>query len=104
MKNSFLVLERGEKFYEWGKILIKVWAAAWALLLLMMLVSLTIDSEGILYLLSFDMGEDYWYAYPLLFASYLGILFGPIGLVLYISGLHLIGLGEIAINTEKEEK
>lgn len=99
-KNSKLVLAKGEAFCEWGKKLTKIWLAAWVLLVVVILLTIVIDGAmSVPVVLTFTVVEDYAFTIPIVLVSYLGIVFGPI---LYISGLQLIGLGQIAMNTDKE--
>ena len=102
-KNSQLVLSKGELFCDWGKKLTKVWIAAWSLLVIVILITLLIeDAMSIPIVLTFAVVDDYAFTVPIVLISYLGIILGTFGPVLYISGLHLIGLGQIAMNTDKE--
>lgn len=104
-KNAKMLLENGETFYNLGRLLLKVWAFAWCLFTLTIIISAMIGGgESIGYVLSFTVDDKYWFVIPLIGLSYLGILIGAAGPVLYFNGLHLIGLGQIAMNTEDRTK
>lgn len=103
MKNSQMLLAKGEKMEESGKILCKVMIGGAALLLLTLLIATMVEgSSAIVMCLTFTVHKSYSYVNLLVGVSYLAILVGAFGPSLYFNGLKLIGLGQIAINTDKE--
>ena len=103
MKNSKMLLQKGEKFYSIGSILCKVWLSAIALLILTLLIASLIEGpSAIVMCLTFTVHKSYAFVNILIGLAYLGFLVGTAGPVLYFNGLNLIGLGQIAENTDKE--
>ena len=103
MKNSKMLLQKGEKFYAIGKILCIVLLGAIALLILTLMVASLLEGPGaIVDCLTFTVHKSYAFVNTLIGLAYLGCLVGAAGPVLYFNGLHLIGLGQIAENTNKE--
>lgn len=100
MKSSDLLMERGEKFYGIGRALCKVLLISTILLIAILVIAMLVDGvEGILYVISI---QSYDFVNVLIVLVYLGIAIGMVGPAIYINGLKLIGLGQIAANTEKE--
>lgn len=99
-KNSKMVLEKGEKLYDWGKSILKIWIAAWCLLLLISVIAMMIYGiEGIVDVLTFHVSSSYSFTMPIVALCYLCVSLGTFGPVLCLSGIHFIGLGQIGINT-----
>lgn len=96
---SELLLNKGNSLYSEGKMLIKIFLislAVFALILLITLMGWGADSI----LLSLTVTTGYGFVNFLIVVAYLGILVGAVGFPLYFYGLHYMGLGQIAKNTE----
>lgn len=103
MKNSTLLLKKGEKFYSLGKVLCKIWFGSIALLILTLVIAALIEGpEAIGDCLTFSIHKSYAYVNVIMVLAYLGFLVGAAGPVMYFNGLKFIGLGQIAENTDKE--
>ena len=96
---SELVLKKGEKFYKVGRILVKVLGISAAIFVLILLIAILGWGMRIIpYVLGVNV--DYDFVNMLIGLSYLGILVGLIGVPFYFLGLHYMGLGQIAKNTD----
>lgn len=99
MDISKTLLEKGAKFYKVGGVLIKVLLASLALFALIMIIGIIGWGTGsCLYILT--VYTRYTFVDILIVISYLGIVAGLVGLPFFFFGLHYMGLGQIAINTE----
>ena len=97
---SQLLLEKGKKFYFLGEVLIKILIASVIILILSIPISLLSGGHAYSGMIFDVAGHEY--AIPFMVAAYLGLVVGSAGPVLYFSGLHLLGLGQIAKNTEEK--
>lgn len=95
-----LVLKKGEKFYRLGRTLVKVLGISLAVFLLILLIAI-LGWGSIVIPYVFLVNVDYAFVNFLIGLSYLGIVVGLIGVPFYFWGLHYMGLGQIAKNTEK---
>jgi hypothetical protein len=94
---------KGQALYLRGKRFMFIGACGFALLVLISIVAVLLEGvDGVAYLFTFDVDEDYMFAILLMLASYIGIILGFIGIPMYFSGLNIFALGRIAHNTEKE--
>ena len=96
---SALLLYKGEKFYNVGSTMAKILGISAALLFLILLIGFM--GWGVyspLFILSVHSG--YAFVDFLIGLSYLGLSVGLLGVPFYFIGLHLMGLGQIAYNTE----
>lgn len=96
---SALLLYKGEKFYNVGSTMAKILGISAALLFLILLIGFM--GWGVyspLYILSVHSG--YAFVDFLIRLSYLGLSVGLLGVPFYFIGLHFMGLGQIAYNTE----
>lgn len=96
---SELLLARGTKFYNFGRMAIKYFLLGGiALAAVILLISqIGWGYWGLDYLV---LGGSFGVVNFLMVIAYIGILVGLIGLTLYFAGLHYMGLGQIAKNTE----
>ncbi len=95
-----LMFEKGTSFYNKGKTLLKILGISFAVFVLILLIA-AIGWGGFtssLYCLAIATG--YGFVDFLIVVAYLGILIGLVGVPLYFLGLHYLGLGQIAKNTE----
>ena len=103
MKRSDLLIEKGEKIYSIGSTLCKILLWSVALLFATLLIAAMVEGAyAIIDCLIFNISSSYGFVTVIMAACYLGILVGSFGPMLYFNGLNLIGLGQIAKNTEKE--
>lgn len=99
-----MLLDHGNRFYVQGKFLMKLLAIAFAVFALTLIICAIGDGgRGMGDALTLTYHHQYWYVNLIMGLSYLGILLGAMGPVLYFNGLHLIGLGQIALNTGEEK-
>ena len=102
-KNHEMLLEKGQRFYKLGAILCKVLIGSVALLVATLLIAVMIEGgSAFIMCLTFRVAKIYAFVKVLVGVSYLGILVGAVGPKLYFNGLHLLGLGQIAKNTDKQ--
>ena len=100
---SSMLEEKGQALYKKGKLFMLIGKCGFALFLALVLGALLIYGEyGLINLLNFDLPTGYEIFLILLVLSYIAILLGLSGIVMYFNGLNLFGLGRIAVNTEKE--
>ena len=92
---------QGQTFYLVGKVGIFCGVCAIVLIVLMGFISLATGADFLSPMI-FDIDDAYAFAYPFVVLAYIGFLFGVLGVYFYFYGLHLFGLGRIAVNTEKE--
>lgn len=90
------LLERGAKLYEGGIVMIKTCLIAGLVLLVITLVTTGEDVGEALTLRAYSTFTNILVA-----AAYLAILASLFGIRLYLLGLHYLGLGQIAKNTEQ---
>ncbi|MGN0785251.1 MAG: hypothetical protein ACI4MR_06240 [Candidatus Aphodomorpha sp.] len=96
---SKLLLKKGKSFYKKGRPLIVLFWIGFALVVLIPLISfIGYGSSIAIGYLSLCGPIDF--VNFLMGVGYLGILAGLIGFPLYFFGLHYMGLGQIAKNTE----
>lgn len=100
---SELLLQKGNSFYEKGKTLIKIFLISLAVFALILLITL-IGWGASSILLSLTVTTIYGFVNFLIVVAYLGILIGLIGIPFYFLGLHYMGLGQIAKNTDNFNK
>ena len=100
MKNvSDLVLRKGQQFYGIGKTAAKILGISAGVLALILFIGLLgWGAISLLYILS--LHSDFSFVNFLTGLSYFGILVGVIGVPFYFMGLHFLGLGQIAKNTD----
>ena len=91
----------GQAFYIFGKIGMFSGVCGIALTILMGLISLATGADFLSPMI-FDISYEYAFAYPFVALAYSGLYCGVLGIPSYFYGLHLFGLGRIAVNTEKE--
>ena len=102
-KNYEMLLEKGQRFYELGSTLCKVLIGSGVLLVATLLIAVMIEGgSAFVMCLTFNVAECYAFVNLLVGASYLGILIGAAGPKMYFNGLRLLGLGQIAKNTDKQ--
>lgn len=96
---SDFVLNKGKSFYSKGKFMMKwLLLGGLALMVLIMLISqIGWGYWGQDYLI---ISGTYGFVNFLMVIAYLGILIGLIGIPFYFIGLHYMGLGQIAKNTD----
>lgn len=98
-ENGKMLMKTGKRCHSCGKWLLRTWAAAWALLILALIFSAVVGGKkGVVQALLLDVPHDNWYLLPVMSVSYVGILIGLPGPMLYFNGLRLIGLGQIVLN------
>ena len=97
------VEKKAQTFYKVGKLGMLCGLIAMVLLILSVLITLMIGRPSwVEDLLILDIDDDFFFMYPIMILSYLGILFGAVGVGLYFYGINLFALGRIAHNTEKD--
>ena len=100
--------QKGQSLYKVGKIL--TFCGICALVLLVVLALIVISgygAEGLAFtfaLVGFGGSGIEVFGSFVALLSYVGILLGIVGSVMYFQGLHIFALGRIAHNTEKENK
>ena len=100
---SDLLIEKGERYYKIGRVLCKVLFGSIALFLITLCLPTICDGfDPIGRYLTFTTMHPFIFVYVFLIISYLGILIGSFGPMIYFNGLKNLGLGQIAKNTEKE--
>lgn len=93
------LLEKGNSFYNKGRLLIKILLISLAIFALVLLIAfIGYGGIGVAYCLS--LVSYYAIVNLLMGVTYVGILVGLVGIPLYFCGLHYLGLGQIAKNTQ----
>ena len=90
-----LMFEKGTSFYKVGRIAIK-----WFLTIGVGLVALIMLFAGEYRVAYLALNGYYAFVTFLMVLGYIGTLVGLIGVPLYFLGLHFMGLGQIAKNTD----
>lgn len=97
--------KKGQSLYKLGKIF--MFCGICAVVVLLVVVLIAAGMEGVLYTLSLSgfsgTGIEVFGSFMAL-VSYIGILLGIAGFIMYFQGLNIFALGRIAHNTEKESK
>ena len=91
----------GQTFYCIGILGIICGVVGIGLTIFMGLISLALGGDFLTPMI-FDLDSSYAFAYPFVVLAYLALACGIICSPLYFYGMHLFGLGRIAVNTEKE--
>ena len=93
------VERKGQNIYIASKICMFIGLMGIILLALVCILSVALGGD-IGETLTFDLGDDYSFAYPFIALAYLAIVAGIIGIMIYWGGIYLFTLGRIAVNTE----
>ena len=97
------VEEIGQSFIKAGRYCMTIGLYSLGLFLLILLIAAVVNgATGILYALAFDF-DGYEIGIPFMGLSYMGMMFGILGVPMYFIGLNIFALGRIAHNTEKEQ-
>ena len=95
--------KKGQHFYKAGKVCLFAGAIGLGLFILSIIGTMLVGSPAwINNLLAFEIDPGFEFMNPNMALSYLGILAGIVGSVLYFNGMKYFALGRIASNTEKE--
>ncbi len=99
-KSSRIVLEIGEKLYVVGKIMLYGLIGFGLLILELLICCMGWGADDIIFVLAV---KSYEFVNFLTIISYIAIFVGTIGIPIFFLGLHYMGIGQIAVNTDKEE-
>ena len=96
---------KGEKLHGISKMCLFAAIIAIGLLILSVIgTTIIAGADEVVYLLSFEISDYYFFMYPIVAIIYIGLLMGMFGIPLYFYSLILFGIGKIAVNTEEKTK